>query len=185
MLCLSRPLSWLLQTQRLVQEPNSWTYNFVGVSGHNLKSSWTWGFCMDFDRIHMFLGLRDTDLDLDPDLQERIVRKTLIPTVLWLLYDFLSLKNDVNVPSKSNKSWRSHWRKKQDPDPDLDPYPNPDPLVRGKDPRIWICIWIHSKISWICNTVLNQMEGGFLTGFPPFSFTVYTVHKAVSETTNR
>jgi hypothetical protein len=27
----------------------------------------------------------------------------LIPTVLSLLYDFLSLKNDVNVPSKSNK----------------------------------------------------------------------------------
>ncbi len=29
--------------------------------------------------------------------------KTLISTVLWLLYDFLSLKNDVNVPSKRNK----------------------------------------------------------------------------------
>ncbi len=35
--------------------------------------------------------------------QAKIVRKTLIPTVLWLLLDFLSLKNDVNVPSKSNK----------------------------------------------------------------------------------
>jgi hypothetical protein len=31
------------------------------------------------------------------------VRKTLIPIVLLLLVDFLSLKNDVNVPSKSNK----------------------------------------------------------------------------------
>ncbi len=31
--------------------------------------------------------------------QTKIVRKTLIPTVLWLLLDFLSLKNDVNVPS--------------------------------------------------------------------------------------
>ncbi len=31
----------------------------------------------------------------------KIVRKTLIPTVLWLLFDFLSLKNDVNIPSKS------------------------------------------------------------------------------------
>ncbi len=30
-------------------------------------------------------------------------RKTLISTVLWFLYDFLSLKNDVSVPSKSNK----------------------------------------------------------------------------------
>ncbi len=24
------------------------TYNFLGVSGHNLESSETWGFCMDF-----------------------------------------------------------------------------------------------------------------------------------------
>ncbi len=49
----------------------------------------------------------------------KIARKTLIPTVLWLLLYFWSLKNDVNVPSKSNKqkslkkirfllvSWRS------------------------------------------------------------------------------
>ncbi len=35
--------------------------------------------------------------------QAIIVRKTLIPSVLWLLLDFLSLKNDVNVPSNSNK----------------------------------------------------------------------------------
>ncbi len=35
--------------------------------------------------------------------QAKIVRKTLISTVLWLLYDFLSLKNDVNVSLKSNK----------------------------------------------------------------------------------
>jgi hypothetical protein len=35
--------------------------------------------------------------------QAKIVRITLIPTVLWLLFDFLSLKNDVNVPSKSIK----------------------------------------------------------------------------------
>ncbi len=34
--------------------------------------------------------------------QAKIVRKTLISTVLWLLFDFLSLKNDVKVPSKSN-----------------------------------------------------------------------------------
>ncbi len=35
--------------------------------------------------------------------QAKIVRKTLISTVLWLLNDFLSLKNVVNVPSKCNK----------------------------------------------------------------------------------
>jgi hypothetical protein len=35
--------------------------------------------------------------------QAKIVRKTLIPTVLWLLNDFLSFKNYVNVVSKSYK----------------------------------------------------------------------------------
>ncbi len=35
--------------------------------------------------------------------QSRNSKKTLIPTVLWLLFDFLSLKNDVNVPSESKK----------------------------------------------------------------------------------
>ncbi len=51
--------------------------------------------------------------------QAKKVRKTLIPTVFWLLLDFLSLKNDIYVSSKSNKqknfffirfllvSWRS------------------------------------------------------------------------------
>jgi hypothetical protein len=46
--------------------------------------------------------------------QAKIVRKTLIPTVLCLLYNFLSLKNDVNVLSKSNKQKNL----------DLDPYQN-------------------------------------------------------------
>jgi hypothetical protein len=32
-----------------------------------------------------------------------MVRKTLIPTVLGLLYDFLSSKNDVNVAPKCSK----------------------------------------------------------------------------------
>jgi hypothetical protein len=44
---------------------------------------------------------------MDPDPfpsfhnQAKIRRKTLIPTVLWLFYDFLSLKNCVNAASKS------------------------------------------------------------------------------------
>ncbi len=29
-------------------KPNPWTYNFFDVSGHNLESSQTWGFRMDF-----------------------------------------------------------------------------------------------------------------------------------------
>ncbi len=37
----------------------------------------------------------------DPPLSScKIVRKTLIFTILRLMYDFLSLKNYVNVPSK-------------------------------------------------------------------------------------
>jgi hypothetical protein len=36
----------------------------------------------------------------DPDPS---IGKTLIPTVLRLILDFLSLKNYINIPSKSNK----------------------------------------------------------------------------------
>jgi hypothetical protein len=38
----------LTSKPKRVQKPNSWTYNFVEVSGHNLESSRTWGFCLDF-----------------------------------------------------------------------------------------------------------------------------------------
>ncbi len=62
----------------------------------------------------MFLGLPDPDplvrgMDPDPDpsiillLSSKNSKKNLIPTVLRLLLDFLSLKNYLNVPSKSNK----------------------------------------------------------------------------------
>jgi hypothetical protein len=42
--------------------------------------------------------------------QAKIGSKTLIPTVLWLLSDVLSFKNDVNVPSKRKK--QKNWEKK-------------------------------------------------------------------------
>ncbi len=106
-------------------------------------------------RIRMFLGLLGPDPDPSITIhQAEILRKTLISTALRLLFDFLSLKNDVLVPSKSNMqknfltkisfllaSWRS-----QDPSP----HPDPEPLVRGMDPRIQIRI--HTKMSWIRNT---------------------------------
>ncbi len=41
--------------------------------------------------------------------QAKIVRKTSILTVLLLLFDFLSLKNDVNVPLKSNRQKIFGW----------------------------------------------------------------------------
>ncbi len=66
-------------------------------------------------------------------------KNPLISTVLWLLYDFLSVKNDANVPSKSKKQktiflvdiLEGPWRKEQDSEP--------DPFLRGRDSRIQIC----------------------------------------------
>jgi hypothetical protein len=68
----------------------------------------------------VFLGLQDPDplvrgmdpdpdpaLDPDPDpsiIMQKILRNNLIPTYYSVtLFDFLSLKNDVNVASKNNK----------------------------------------------------------------------------------
>ena len=65
--------------------------------------------------------------------QVKIVRKTFISTVLWLLYDFLSLKNDVNVPVFRIRTRRFRMFLGL-------PDPNPDPLVRGMDLRIRIRI---------------------------------------------
>ncbi len=89
-------------------------------------------------RIRIFLSLLDPDQDpivrgTDPDPSIIKQRKTLIPTVLLLLYDFFSLKNDVNVASKSTKQktfifschTKVHWRKYQDPDP--------NPLINGSE----------------------------------------------------
>ena len=46
----------------------------------------------------------DPDSDPDPSIikQKYVVRKIMISTVLRLLFDFLSLKNDVKVSPKSN-----------------------------------------------------------------------------------
>ncbi len=42
----------------------------------------------------MFLGLPDPDPALNPSIVKKISKKTLISTVLSLLYDFLSLQNE-------------------------------------------------------------------------------------------
>jgi hypothetical protein len=54
----------------------------------------------------MFLGHPDLLVrgpDPDPSTSSKNRKINLDPTVLRLLYDFLSLKNYLNVPSKSNK----------------------------------------------------------------------------------
>ncbi len=94
--------------------------------------------------------------------QAKMVRKTLIPTVLWLLLDFLSLKNDVNVPSKSNK--QENFIKNLFFVGIL--------KVNDENSRIrillseaWICDPdpIHSKKSWIRNTGTKDTYGGRVT----------------------
>ncbi len=85
----------------------------------------------------------------------KMVRKTLIPTILWLFLTVYLCKNDVNVASKSNKqkklclkisfllaSWRPMTKIAGS---------GSNPLVRGMDLRIQIWIRIH-KMSKIHNT---------------------------------
>jgi hypothetical protein len=85
------------------------------------------------------------------------------------LFEFLSLKNDVNVASKSQSRkncvqklvlcWHleGQWRKYKDPDP--------DPLARGMDPRIRI----HPKMSRIRNTDRNISSNHFCCAAIPIS----------------
>jgi hypothetical protein len=70
-----------------------------------------------------------------PSIIKQIVRKTLIPTVLWILLDFyLWCKFSVGVLLTKLAGTD----------------PNPDPLVRGMDSRIRIRI--HTKMSCVRNT---------------------------------
>ncbi len=59
-------------------------------------------FRIRIHRIHMFLGLQDPDPDPSIIMQKNS-KKNLDSLYFVTLFDFLSLKNDVNVPSKSNK----------------------------------------------------------------------------------
>ncbi len=86
-------------------------------------------------------------------------------------YDFLSLKNDVNVPSKRNRHKKfdklffclleGQWRKEQDPEPE------PDPLVKGPDLRIRIRIRIRTKMSRIRNTALSHSKRSWFAFWLP------------------
>ncbi len=93
--------------------------------------------------------------------QQAKMKKTLISTVLWLFYDFLSLMNDVNPPSKRIKhsnlkeifsfllaSWRSLTKRAGS-----GAGPHPDPLIKGPDPLIkGTSPWIRNQMSRIRNT---------------------------------
>jgi hypothetical protein len=54
----------------------------------------------------MFLGLSDPDPSFFVQIQilpSKKSKKNLDSTILFLLFDFFSMKTDVNVPSKRNK----------------------------------------------------------------------------------
>ncbi len=101
----------------------------------------------------MFLGL--------PRIRHRIlttINKKLHSSCFVIVYDFLSLKKDVNVALKSNNRKMSkkdnfhlfscHLEGHLRTDLALESDPNPDPLVRGMDPRVRI----RTKMSRIPNT---------------------------------
>ncbi len=145
-------------------------------------------------RIRMFLGILDSHPDQFVQFRLRIrilpsaskkLKKNLdfYCTVLWLLYDFLSLTNDANIPSKRNK-WtklifvsilKVSGRKEQDLEPDPHPDLHQDLLVKGTDPRIRIRIRI--RMSRIRNTtskkwILKMADAPVFhngSNVPPFS----------------
>ncbi len=91
--------------------------------------------------------------------QVRKERKTLISSILWLLFEFLSLKTDikVNVPSKV-KSKKTPGKKlfvgiSSATDKKAGLRSDPDPSVSGTDLRIRIQIL--TKMSQIHNMVLT------------------------------
>jgi len=66
--------------------------------------------------------------------QAKTGRQTFIQTVLWLLYNYLSLKKSVfvGVLKVTDKKSRIRWRIRSHR-----PGAKPNPLVTGTDPRIW------------------------------------------------
>ncbi len=110
-------------------------------------------------RIHMFLGLQDPDTDplvvwiriLLSSFKN--IKRNLDSYYFATLFDILSLKNDANVPSKSNKqniflNYLFVGILKVNDENSRIRIQDPDPLVRGMDLRIRI----YTKMSWIHNT---------------------------------
>ncbi len=78
------PPGKLLGTPLVVSEPDPYVFGPPG-SGSNSTRYWYGSGSGSFYN------------------KAKVVRKTLIPPVLRLFFDFLSLKNDVSVASKCNK----------------------------------------------------------------------------------
>jgi hypothetical protein len=86
--------------------------------------------------------------------QAKVVRNTLIPTVLGLLYDFVSFKNNVNVASKIYKEKMFNCHLEGSLRKISGSGAGSRSVIRGTDPRIQIC----TKRSWIHNTGLGNRK---------------------------
>jgi hypothetical protein len=96
-------------------------------------------------------------------------KKNLDSSYFVILFEFLSLENDVNVASKSHKQKKLCYKicffagilKVDNENSRIlvqGPDPNPDSLVRGMDP--WNRIRIHTKMPCIRNTDFCLMIEG-------------------------
>ncbi len=94
-------------------------YIFAFKEKRQVHTTWYWrNRCSGSVTL---LGLPDPD-PLEVLVRKRKKRKTLIPNLLWLLYDFLSLKNYVNVPfcwRRTGSGAKSGF--------------GPDPIISGKE----------------------------------------------------
>jgi hypothetical protein len=114
----------------------------------------------------------DPDSAPDPYIIKQKMARTLIPTAVRLLFDILSLKNEVYVPSKSNKQntfiklaflaltkiagsgsiCQRHGS--ADPDPDLH--------YNVVDPQHWFMhslVTKYSRIYFTCTVVMHHIFG--------------------------
>jgi hypothetical protein len=101
------PLGNRMGGRRYSARPHSFLQQ---VSGQIFKADVN-GFSFTSDICFMAPRFRwKRPQELFPCCQAKIVRKTLMPTVLWHRYDFLALKNNVfiNKPPKSNK--QRNWK---------------------------------------------------------------------------
>ncbi len=74
--------------------------------------------------------------------QAKLVRKTLIPTVLSLLYDFFSLWKMMCCKFSFKKSWKPVTKIAGSVNPDQNPYQN------ATDPQHWSCTLYDYSSMW-------------------------------------
>ncbi len=111
---------------------NSQNYNFSGALVSCIPTTQCWG--LGSIGSVCFLASR-----VLPSSSKNSKKKPwFLLFCFLLLYDFLSLKNDVNVPAfRIRIRMICTFLDLSDP--------HPDPLVRGKDPRIRICKKCHGS----------------------------------------